>query len=91
MKSSARPRLAGVGAHPGERGLHRFLHHLADLAGHGEAALALHLVGLDEEDVAAGRRPGQADGHAGPLDALGDLGIDAHLDAAQELLDALRG
>ena len=86
VKSSASPRLRGVRTHPGQRGLHRFLHHLADLAGHGEAALALHLVGFDEENVAAGRRPGQSHGHAGPLHAFGDFGFHAHLDAAQEFL-----
>ncbi len=80
----------GVRADPGERGLHGLLHDVADLAGHGEAALALHLVGFDEEDVAAGRCPGEADGDAGTLGALGDLGVDADLDAAQELVDDLR-
>ena len=54
-------------------------------------ALALHLVGLDEEDVAAGRRPGQAYSHAGPLHALLDLGIHAHLDVAQEFADDFAG
>ena len=59
------------------------LHHLADLPGHGEAALALHLVGFDEEHVAARRRPGQAHRHAGALGALGDFAFGTDLDAAQ--------
>ena len=82
--------LRRVRTHPGQRGLHRFLHHLADLAGHGEAAFALHRVGFDEQYVAARRSPGQAHGNAGALGALGNLAFHANLDAAQELLDDLR-
>src|ERR1043166_2804107 len=63
-------KLLRVGSHPGQSGLHGFLHYLADLSGHGEAALALHLVGLNEEDVAASRCPSQAHSHAGALGAL---------------------
>src|SRR5260370_27036803 len=74
---------------PGQWRLPRLLHALADLSGHGKAALALHLVGFDEEDVATGRRPGQTDSHAGALGALGDLSVDTDLDPAQELLDNL--
>src|SRR5260370_13685078 len=74
---------------PGQCRLDRLLHDLADLSGHGEAALGLHLVGFDEEDVATGRRPGQTDSHAGALGALGDLSVDTDLDPAQELLDDL--
>ena len=85
-KSSSIPNVARVRAHPGQRRLHRLLHHLAELAGHGEAALALHLVGFDEEDVAAGRRPRQADGHARTLGALGDFAFGADLHAAQHVV-----
>ena len=37
-----------VGADPGKRGLHRFLHDIADLAGHRESSLALHAIGFDK-------------------------------------------
>ena len=90
-KSSSSPSELRVGAHPGQRGLHGLLHDLADLAGHGEAALALHAVGFDEEHIAARRSPGQADRYAGALGALGNFGVDADLDAAQEFLDHLCG
>ncbi len=76
-----------VGTNPGQRSLHGFLHDLANLARHLEAALALHAVGFDEEHVAASRRPGKPDGYAGTLGALSQFGIDAHLDAAQKFLD----
>jgi hypothetical protein len=82
---------AGIGTYPGQRGLHGFLHHLADLPGHGEGAFAFHAVGLDKEDVAAGRRPGQAHRHPGPLHPFGDLGIHPHLDVAQALLEDFTG
>ena len=68
------------------RRLHRFLHHLAELSGHGEAALAFHLAGFDEEHVAAGRRPRQAHGHAGALGALGNFAFGADLHAAQHVV-----
>ena len=38
-------------AHPGAR---RLLHHVAQLAGQDEVVLAVHLGGLDLDDVAAG-------------------------------------
>src|ERR1700678_348363 len=76
-----------VRSHPGQRRLHRLLHHLADLPGHVESALALHLVGFDEENVAAGRRPGQTHSHARPLHAFGDLGFHAHLNATEKFLE----
>ena len=48
-----------------ERRLRRLLHHVAELAGEHQAPLARHARRLDEQDVAAGRRPGEAGGHAG--------------------------
>src|SRR5215472_12989142 len=86
-----KPKPMRIRADPGQRRLHRLLHDLADLAGHREPALSFHLVGFNEQDVASGRRPSQANGNARPLGALGDLGIDADLDSAQKLLDHLAG
>ena len=72
-------KLYSIGTYPGQSCLHRFLHHLTYLSGHGEATLALHGVGLDEENVAARGRPGQTDNHTGPLRALGYFAFAAHL------------
>ena len=46
-----------VGAQPRTRRLGRFAHHVAERAGELELALARHARRLDEQDVAAGRRP----------------------------------
>src|ERR1700761_4392702 len=70
--------------------LHTLLHHVAELTGHAEVPLALHLVRLDEEHIAANGRPCKANSNARPLCALGDLGINAYLDAAKELVHDLR-
>ena len=78
-------------AHPAERRLHRLAHDVLNLAGDAELALALHLHRFDEEDVAAGRSPGQSNHDSGTLGARRDLGIDADLDAAQHLLHHLAG
>ena len=59
-----------------ERCLAGLLHHVAELSGERDAALALHLGALDEEQVAARCRPGEAGGHAGKLGALGRLGVE---------------
>ena len=52
-----------------QRGLRRLLHDIAELAGEDQLALAGDSRRLDEQDVAAGRRPGEPGGdarHAGP-------------------------
>src|SRR5690242_5451028 len=85
------PQLPRVGTDPSQRSLHRLLHHLAELSSHGEAALALHLVGLDEEHVAPSRSPSKSHGHACTLSALSDFGVDAYLDAAQKFLNDFFG
>ena len=53
-----------VRANPGEGDLRRLLHHVAQLAGEHEAALAVHAGRLDEEDVAARASDGKPGGHA---------------------------
>ena len=50
----------GARADERQRRLRRLLHHVAELAGQDQLALAVHLRRLDEQDVAADRRPGQA-------------------------------
>ena len=55
-QSSGSAELAGVRAHPRERRLRRLLHHLAELPGDRQLALARVRGRLDEEHVAAGRR-----------------------------------
>ena len=67
----------GARADVAERGLRRLLHDVAQLAGERQALLAGHLRRLDEEDVAAVRRPGEAGRDAGLVAALGDLGEEA--------------
>jgi hypothetical protein len=49
---------------------HRFLHHLAELTGQRESPVAGHAGCLDEEHLAARRRPGEADGDTRILGAL---------------------
>ena len=51
-----------------ERGLRAFLHHVAELAGQDQPPAAGNARRLDEQDVAADRRPGKPGrdaGHAG--------------------------
>ncbi len=85
------PQLVGIRPHPGQRRLHGLLHHLADLPGHGEAALAFHGVGFDKQNIAAGGRPGQADHHAGALGALGNFAFAADFDPTQKFLNDFLG
>ncbi len=47
-----------------QRGLRALAHHLAELAGQDQPAAAGRARRLDEQDVAAHRRPGKARGHA---------------------------
>src|ERR1700722_8426524 len=76
-----------VGPYPGQRRLHRFLHNLANLPGHGESAFAFHGVGFDEEDVATGRSPGQAHTYSRAFRAFSDLTFAANLDTTQKFLN----
>ena len=80
--------LGGVGADVGERDLRRLLHHVTQLAGEGELAVAGRVGGLDEEDVAAGAGHGEPGGHAGHGGALGNLVVELRL---AEQLTHLRG
>ena len=59
------PELARVRADPGQRSLGRLLHHVAELSGEREVMGPLHARGLDEEQIAAGRRPREPGHHAG--------------------------
>src|SRR6516162_4041935 len=79
------PQLGSVRAYPGQCRLHRLLHYLAKLSGHGEATLALHLVGFDEKNVPAGRCPCQANRDTGALRALSDFTLSANLDTAEHI------
>ncbi len=62
--------LADVHLGQGQRRLCRFLHHVAELPGEDELAGTRHLRCLDEQDVAADRRPGQSGRHARHRGAL---------------------
>ena len=62
-----------------ERGPRRLLHHVTQLAGDLDAALAGHPRRLDEEDRAAERRPGEASRDAGDRGSLGDLSVELRL------------
>src|SRR6266851_3333624 len=64
-----------VRAHPRHGRARRLFHDVAELAREDERALAHHGRRLDEEDVAARGRPGQARRHARDLGALGRLGV----------------
>ncbi len=61
----------------GQRRLRAFLHHLAKLAGEDELAASRNPRRLDEKNVAAGRRPGEAGGDAGQAGAHGDFVLEA--------------
>src|SRR5207302_1552424 len=58
------PQLGRLVARVAERRLAGLLHHVAELTRERDAALALHASRLDEEQVAARRRPGEASRHA---------------------------
>src|SRR4029079_5056245 len=72
-----------VAAHVGERGFGRLAHDIAELPGDGQPALARHRRGLDEEQLAADRRPGQPSGYAGvgrpPAHVAGEARPPQHL------------
>ena len=61
----------------GQRGLRALLHDVAQLSGEDEPAASLDPARLDEEDVAAHRRPGEPRGHPGDGQAHGDLPLEA--------------
>ncbi len=77
-----------VAAGVGPRRAGRLLHHVAELAGEHQLALALHHAGLDEHDVAAHRRVVHAGGDADRVLGAGALGV--HLGAAQQAVHHLR-
>src|SRR4030042_3649798 len=53
------PQFVGVRADETQRRGGRFLHHVAELAGQGEPLFPRHGRRLDEQEVPAGRRPGE--------------------------------
>src|SRR6266540_315880 len=65
--------LVSVRADVGEGDAGRLLHDVAELAGQGQARVAAHDAGLDEQHVAAGAGDRQAGGHARDGRALGRL------------------
>ena len=69
-----RSHLLQVATHPGERGLRGLAHDLAELPGDGQPAGARHRRRLDEEHLAAHRRPRQAGGDPRDLRAPALLG-----------------
>src|SRR5205823_4699905 len=70
-------RLVAARQDAAERRLRRLLHDVAEAAREREALLPRHARRLDEEDVAAVRRPGEADGYPGILRPLRHLGEEA--------------
>src|SRR5690606_1839421 len=79
----------GVRLRVGERGARRLLHHVAELAGEDQPALAGRDRGLDEEDVAAHRRVVHAgrDAH----EVVVGLGLRREALGAEVLLEAALG
>src|SRR4051794_31651395 len=65
---------AHVSPDPRQRRLRGLLHHLAELAGDRELALAGYRRRLDEQHLAADRGPGESGGDAGVLGAPALLG-----------------
>ena len=70
--------LLRAGAQPRAGGLGRLAHHVAQRPGELKLPLARHARGLDEQDVAAGRRPGEPHGDARLSHALRDLRLELH-------------
>ena len=81
--------LVGVPADVGQRRLGRLAHHVAELAGDRQLALAGHGARLDEQHLAADRGPGEAGGDARHLRAARALGEEAPL--AEQLARPLGG
>ena len=67
----------GMAAQVAQGGLGALAHRLAQQAGQGQHALAGHAGRLDEEDLAAGRGPGQPGGNAGDAGPVGQLAEEA--------------
>jgi len=65
------PQGVGLGAGVAQRGLSRLLHHLTQLAGELQRALARHDRHLDAQGVSACLGPCQAGGHANGVGVLG--------------------
>src|SRR3984885_4574382 len=82
-------KIRSIRSHPGQCSLHGFLHHLADLTGHGESTFAFHGIGFDEQYVASRGCPGQTYSHAGTFRAFFDFTFGTNLDATQEFLNDL--
>ena len=72
-REASRASEPGVALEVAHGGLGALAHRLAEQAGEGELALAGHAGGLDEEDLAADRGPGQSGGHAGNARAVDQL------------------
>ena len=68
--------LAGARLHQRQRRLRAFLHDVAELAGEDQLAAARQARGLDEQDVAAHRRPGEPSRHAGNAGAQRHLALE---------------
>src|SRR5262249_60038296 len=62
---------------PAQRSVRALLHYVAALARQDQLAGPGHARRLDEQDVAADRRPGEAGGDAGDAGALRDLRLEA--------------
>ena len=73
---ASRPSCVGVRAHPGERGLRRLLHHVAELAGDRQPPLARIRRRLEEEHVAADGREREAGRDARIRRALAHLAFE---------------
>ena len=86
-KSSARSELLGPRAHVAQRGLRRLLHHVAELAGERQLALAGHQRRFGDEHLAADFGPGQAGGDADLVLLLGHARAEArHAEVLGDLL-----
>ena len=71
LKARIQPQRGGPRPNHGHRGLDRFLHDVAQLAGQGQLALARRDRGFDAQQLAADLRPRQALGLAHPVLVLG--------------------
>ena len=89
LKARIQPQRGGPRPNDGKRGLDRFLHDVAQLAGQRQLALARRDRGLDAQQLAADLRPGQALGLAHPVLVFGAAVAElAHPEVRLELAGA---
>ena len=74
-----------VGTDPGQSGLGRFLHDIAELARHGQVPTAFRHIRFNKQDVAADGSPRQTDRHPGAASPALQLPLRAEISLNREI------